>query len=340
MNFKPLNSEEKSPPATKRLRLPTRASVVNDCLTLLRLVALSCSLAIPGATFAVDGSEDLTKVLNGDFENRVEAGSPSGWQLPANAAIQEENGNRFLRLTQEKTGNAWISQKVKLAPESSKVRISGRIRLRGLQKGDASHETARLQYNFEDAKGERVGGWPIMPTLEADTDWREISVESEVPDGATAIALWPGFMESAGTLDLDDIRVTVLGDGPYRGAWPPGGSSFFWDGKMPAIPGGGGAKNARRRWLVADRKRCERRLASEAFKTISAAMQLALQQKKEGIGVRVLVKPGLYRETVLNEPGFGNPNSDTAAPPGARGGKEGTVIVSGADRLEPLEVHS
>jgi hypothetical protein len=305
---------------------------MNSCLHLLRLVVLSCNLAVLSASGAAEGGEELAKVLNGDFEARAEAGDSSAWQLPANATIAEENGNRFLRLAQEKAGNAWISQKVKLAPESSKVRISGRVRLRNLQKGDASHETARLQYNFEDAKAERIGEWPIMPTLEADTDWKEVSVESEVPDGATGIALWPGFMESAGTLDLDDIRVTALDGGPYRGAWPPGGSSFFWDGKMPAIP-----EEAVQRTLVVDGSSPTANDANDGspakpFKTISAAMQLALQQKKEGIGVRVLVKPGLYRETVLNEPGFGNPNSDTAAPLVLEAEKKGTVIVSGADR--------
>jgi hypothetical protein len=296
-------------------------------LALSAAVGLSCG--------AKTQSDAASKVLNGDFETRSATGAIAGWTLPEGTQVLEEGGNHFVRLQQAQAGNGWLSQKVPLSPEWSRVKISGRVRLSGLRKGDADYKTARLQFNFEDAKGQRVGDWPLMPTLNDNTDWKEVSVEADVPDGATAIALWPGFMESAGTLDVDDLQVMpVAGEagGPFRGKWPPGGASFLWDGKMPSIP-----ERAVQKTLVVDGSSPRASdsndgSAGKPFKTIAAAVRSALQMKKQNIGARVLVQPGLYRETVLDEPGYGNPDSDTDAPLVIEAASKGKVIVSGADR--------
>jgi hypothetical protein len=71
---------------------------------------------------------------------------------------------------------------------------------------------------------------------------------------------------------------------------------------------------------------------TKPFKTIHAALQVALANKKKNIGTRVLIQPGLYRETVLNEPGYGSPDTDTSAPLIIEAAVKGKVIVSGADR--------
>jgi hypothetical protein len=194
----------------------------------------------------------------------------------------------------------------------------------------------RLQFNFEDTKGERVGDWPVMPTLTEDTGWKEVSETVAIPDGAKVIALWPGFMEAAGTLDIDDVQVTPVAAPVYAAPalqeWPPGGKAFLWNGVMPAIPQNNVQVTLNVNGASPTAADSNDGSTAKPFKTIHAALQVALENKKKNIGTRVLIQPGLYRETILDEPGYGSPDNDTSAPLIIEAAVKGKVIVSGADR--------
>jgi hypothetical protein len=83
---------------------------------------------------------------------------------------------------------------------------------------------------------------------------------------------------------------------------------------------------------TADCCRQQRRIYYEAFQDDSRGATSCIGEQKKNIGTRVLIQPGLYRETVLNEPGYGSPDTDTSAPLIIEAAVKGKVIVSGADR--------
>jgi len=63
------------------------------------------------------------------------------------------------------------------------------------------------------------------------------------------------------------------------------------------------------------------------FQSLSAAVQFADQHVRAGIGTRVIVRPGIYRERVTVAPA----ENAAAAPLVIEGEQPGTVVISGAD---------
>jgi hypothetical protein len=275
-----------------------------------------------------------SSVPNGDFEQLTTDGKLASWQLPANAQVIAENGNHFVRVSQPNAGNAWLTLKVPLKPEWKQLTVSGRLRLSGLKKGDAEYKTARLQFNFENAKGERIGDWPAMPTLTEDTGWKEVSETVVIPEGAKVLALWPGFMEAAGTLDIDDVQVTPVAapatTAPETREGPQDRKALLWNGVVPSIPQDKVQVTLHVNGASPAAANSNDGSAGKPYKTIHAALQVALANKKNRIGTRVLIQPGLYRETILDEPGYGSPDTDTSAPLIIEAAVKGKVIVSGA----------
>src|SRR5205823_9258399 len=67
--------------------------------------------------------------------------------------------------------------------------------------------------------------------------------------------------------------------------------------------------------------------AAAPVKTLTKATQLALANNKLNIATRVIIQPGVYRESLQ----LFSTSSDTAAPISFEAAKKGTVIIDGAD---------
>ena len=83
------------------------------------------------------------------------------------------------------------------------------MRTANLQVSTASNivSDARLQFVFEDGLGKRVGGWPKVPTLKANSAWIVKDVVTDIPKGSVYIVFAPALYNATGTLDIDDITV-------------------------------------------------------------------------------------------------------------------------------------
>lgn len=172
------------------------------------------------------GVDDITIVANapldfpllrpdlpeGAFEEIDEKGRPKGWMDGSNAQLKliEENGNHYLRLTNDEPEKFLsVVGRFKLNPAWKSVIISARLRGTNIKrKPDAkTWETARVGYDFENAQGQRVGPWP--PTLEllGSTDWKVFQLQIDIPRGAALMRIVPLMHNTTGTFDIDDIIV-------------------------------------------------------------------------------------------------------------------------------------
>lgn len=149
----------------------------------------------------------------GNFEQLNPDGTPVGWHYsdPQRVSVVEEAGNHFLRVTNDNAKSQVLATGYfKLDPEWKGVQISVRLRATGLKPGPVSWMNARLSYNYANALGDRIGGWPQTADVRADTDWKTMTVRSAIPAGTAYLRFDATLQECLGTLDVDDIDVQPL----------------------------------------------------------------------------------------------------------------------------------
>lgn len=164
------------------------------CLTLL---AAAIVAAQPGESILANGTFDA---LNGD--------GPAGWSghQPQRSSVPQEGGNRFLRFVLTEPSNIIVQQSFAVDARWTSVRISGRLRARGVGKGAENWHSGMIQYVFNDASGNHVGGWPKF-LIDADQDWRTYTDEVLIPAGAAQLQIQCAALSCTGTFDFDDIQV-------------------------------------------------------------------------------------------------------------------------------------
>ena len=133
---------------------------------------------------------------------------------------EQENGKRFLRLTQQKPGETKMAYRLIPLPTDAKaIEVSVRYRTAGIVNGTQMPGDARAIFHY--LSGGRAGhvefGNPVTPDPAAigfsakATDWTEATKRSLVPQGATKLQVMPGlWFAKAGTLDLAEIRIKPL----------------------------------------------------------------------------------------------------------------------------------
>lgn len=146
----------------------------------------------------------------GTFENIEGSGWPEGFEpwTPNAFKIIEENGNRFLRLVNDKPGTSvggagWFQ----LPPEWKAFRIRAKMRARNLKIGDKPWESARVTLMTANAEGERAGGYLDIVQLREDSDWKVVEVMNPIAKDASVLQIEPGLLGSTGVFDVDDIEV-------------------------------------------------------------------------------------------------------------------------------------
>lgn len=189
------------------------------------MVAAGAGLLICMVSLAA-ASENV--LPNGDFENLDGAGRPAEWAWvhPGSLAIVEEEGNSFLRVSQEKAGpHVFAETRVPVDPGWVAVRVRAKMRARDLEPGKHEHgyQNGRIQFLFENEREERVGPWPECPALNEDTGWAWLETQADVPDGAKWMRLQCAIFAATGVVDFDDVTVV-----PVPAGEPPAGERFTW----------------------------------------------------------------------------------------------------------------
>jgi len=159
----------------------------------------------PAATRAV-----RSVLENGSFEEMDGGLRPEGWQVPRGAAVsvvEDEEGNHYILLKAVGEGDGRkISRSIQLNPAWKTLKVSARVRARGLQPPPQPFQDAHVGVVFQDATGHQVGlTGPIA--LAGDTDWEPTSGICEIPPGAAVAVVDAGNFGSAGEMGLDDLSV-------------------------------------------------------------------------------------------------------------------------------------
>jgi serine/threonine protein kinase len=122
--------------------------------------------------------------------------------------ILSENGNRFVRLTNddpEKT--VFVDQKIPVDPAWKAVTVTARMRAINFHAGKLASQDGRVAFAFRDDADKRVGSWPPVPTVRADSPWVERVATVDVPAGAKTLYLQMAIFNATGTVDFDDVKV-------------------------------------------------------------------------------------------------------------------------------------
>ena len=174
-------------------------------MTCLASLLLSASLA--------SAATDL--VSNVQLEAKNSAGNgPAEWGTGGAVRwMADEKGNHFLRIASTAPGKMdMIYREFDLPAGTKKMSVSFRARVTGLRAGDQPWFDARLIHKLRTPQGDRDAPPVVMNHDTA--GWEKKETVFDVPDGATKYIFMPSlFQAKAGVLDLDDIRITALGEG-------------------------------------------------------------------------------------------------------------------------------
>lgn len=154
-------------------------------------------------------------VRNVSLEEKTDNGNgPADWGLGGPSRwTEDESGNHFIRITCDKPGEMNILyREFDIPAETSELVLSFRVRVTGLRTGSQPWFDARLIHKLRDASGDHD---QPPDTFSRDTrGWEKREIHMPVPNGTTKYIFMPSlFQAQAGTLDLDDIRLTALKDG-------------------------------------------------------------------------------------------------------------------------------
>ena len=151
----------------------------------------------------------------GTFENTEGSGWPEGFEpwAPGDLKIVEENGNKFLRLTNNNP-NASVGGvgRFQLPPEWKAFRLRAKMRAKNLKIGDKFWESARVTLKTTDTEGERAGGYLDVVQLRADSDWKIVETVNPIAKEAKIVEIEPGILGSTGIVDIDDIEIEDASD--------------------------------------------------------------------------------------------------------------------------------
>jgi len=174
---------------------------------LLRLSAVSFLGVLLLAASSAFAEDAKNIVKNGDFETGIEA----DWKIVGDSrmvTVESEDGNKFVRIQPKDPAYCLILQRFPVGEDWSGLQVTARVRVRDLQKGPESHNTATLLYVFEDSAGQHVGEWNQL-MIAKDQDWTEMVGDvKEIPAGATTLVVQCAMMNAAGAADFDNVVVT------------------------------------------------------------------------------------------------------------------------------------
>jgi hypothetical protein len=187
--------------------MQTTKSRATKALALLAAGLIGCSVAWAQNTTAA--GQNL--LPNGNFETLGTNGRPTGWDTPPrNSRVVHENGNHYMVINKT-TGEElpWLSLTLPLDPSWQRLRLSAKMRVQNLKLGAEEWQNARVGLRWEDAAGQLVG-YPTMLEIKADSDWKTLVSEFDVPTEAKRLSINPGIYGAAGELSIDDIQLVQL----------------------------------------------------------------------------------------------------------------------------------
>lgn len=162
-----------------------------------------------------------SQLINGNFS----AGA-TGWSTWGGHIIPSATGKGHVAyIKNEKPAWSGIDQKVLLPRGAATIRLSGRMKTKGVQPGKELWERARVAIEFHDRAGERVGGWPTPAIqLSGDNDWRDFERTYLVPGNTHLVMIQAALGNCIGEVWVENMALIILDEnGKHLKAGTPSG---------------------------------------------------------------------------------------------------------------------
>jgi hypothetical protein len=153
-----------------------------------------------------------TGFAEGQFETLTADGSQAqGWsEWPTVAMLVGEGGNHWARITNRNpTAMPTLRANLRLPPACKSLRLSVRLQARDLRCGPEPWQQARVVISPCTADGQPLPSLP-GPALAQDSAWQTLETTLAVTPETRYLVLWVGLWQATGSLDVDDVQVTVI----------------------------------------------------------------------------------------------------------------------------------
>ena len=149
----------------------------------------------------------------GAFDTAVLDGNlPKEWvpMAEGTVSLEQEGGDRFLRIVNDKPEVAvYALARIPVKAGWKRLSLSTRLAGKNLKAGTEKNKKAGFAISYENEKKERIDGGGYRLFLKADSEWRTIGSELNIPAGTAFIALRVGLHFYTGELGVDDILIHV-----------------------------------------------------------------------------------------------------------------------------------
>jgi len=286
---------------------------------------------------------------------------PAAWWVRdrENTRLVREDGGAYVRFHNGDASKIVnIGTSLELKPEWKKIRLSLRLRTKEVRAGREAWHAATVMLRFEDGAKKLIPPYPPKPVQSGDQGWTEWKEILNIPEKATVLKIEPGLFFATGEMDLDDIRVEpmdasgallAVAETPRAAASPSGamalGPSFLPEVQQQLIALEGRVTGAKidesavkvTLWVDARAAGGGDGSAGKPFRTVSDGLSASAGPLKEGLGVRLRIMPGVYREGSLVVRGslIGGLAQETLFI--IEGTEAGAAVLSGADLYAPDE---
>jgi hypothetical protein len=143
-------------------------------------------------------------ISNGDFE--VWEGWTYGGTPGGGVVYPGYHGDGALYIHNDNDSWSFASQSVDLdGSKIFKIKISGNVKIENVVQGVRPWQKARINIEFKDKNGDRIGGWPIIGAWTGTFDWQPVEKIFEVPTETKRVDLYLGLLDCAGAVYFDDI---------------------------------------------------------------------------------------------------------------------------------------
>ena len=165
----------------------------------------------------------LTPLLQGEQEdpyNLLFNGGFEVWEGWAFGGTQDwgivfedaREGNGTLWIKNDKPIWSFASQSISLdGNRAKKINISGYVKAKDVTPGVKSWQLARVNIEFKDGKGKRIGGYPIVDAFSGSFGWKKVSKDFEVPAGTKRVDVFAGLLECTGQAWFDGLKLYAFG---------------------------------------------------------------------------------------------------------------------------------
>lgn len=153
-------------------------------------------------------------VSNGDFEiweNWAYGGTEGGGIISPGY-----KGNGMLYINNPIRNWSFASQSIGLPSNATKIKIDAWVKTKDIIPGNSPWQKGRINIEFIDGQGKRLGGWPIVKEFIGSSDWQKVSNSFAVPKGTVRVDLFAGLMECTGSIWVDELSLTVYSQGGGR----------------------------------------------------------------------------------------------------------------------------